>query len=911
MTTPNSDTTVDALKRALGARFDLISELGGGGMSRVFRARDRDLGRDVVVKLALNDRRDPSDLQRFRREIALAARVQHPNLVPVLDAGDADGVPYYLMPLVAGRSLRERLHVSGPMDVAEAVGILRDVARGLGAAHDADIVHRDVKPDNVLLSSGAAMVTDLGIAKALEPAGTTAGTTLTGTGVWVGSPDYIAPEQIFGERNIDARADWYAFGAMAFEMFTGAPPFGRSGAVAAVAGHVATLAPSLAAARPDLPRTLTSMIQQCLEKDRAARPADWHAIVASLDASVTSGAHSLGTTSTGSVAVTQGIRAWINARPAPARLYGAAALCVVAGVSWFMVARRNSGHLPGRLASEPPIERVSIAPPPAVRLDQTKVRDSVPTLAFAVATNTAGTADVAMSARIARGVDTVLDAKLKVRVDTTLVQVPDVDSASLAQAAKSTGRRLIVAIQSRTKLDSTHFVLHVVDTLGMYPAKDCVYEEVVPRTDARRAEDVMVQRIAGLLTISLDRLMRDRTMPTTVAVGRSLCNVVRLDALRVYAAARTVGLPDVRRDSLLRRAMALDVGLAPVARFDLAQLLIRAGQRNAYDSIIGALPADASPAEVARAKYQRAVSFRDYQTGVEAGRVLAESDVSGYSLHLVFALIYADRPREAIRVLDRYVAAAGALAQPQREIMVWRRMEIAWSLGDDAAVASGARWLLDSATNFQSTATQYLMRVAAVRGDSAELRALIDRYAAVQPSARIAELAALVNLANASGQPALGRWLASDAIAAAQALMDNSPAGMSTALVVARLHRSLGALDESDRIYQRVEESGDSNSVFTARIQRVRLAVERLDESTTRHLEQWMTTQLGSSRGAEISMNMARMAALRGDAEQAGVWFKRAIALGYSRFSNNIRADPDLQRLKKFPATRDLLRPPG
>ena len=152
-------------------------------MSRVFRARDRDLGRDIVVKLALNDRRDPSDLQRFRREIALAARVQHPNLVPVLDAGDADGVPFYLMPLVAGRSLRERLNASGPMDVAEAVGILRDVARGLGAAHDAGIVHRDVKPDNVLLSSGAAMVTDLGIAKALEPAGTTGGATFTGTGV--------------------------------------------------------------------------------------------------------------------------------------------------------------------------------------------------------------------------------------------------------------------------------------------------------------------------------------------------------------------------------------------------------------------------------------------------------------------------------------------------------------------------------------------------------------------------------------------------------------------------------------------------------------------------------------------------------------------------------------------------------
>ena len=641
----------------------------------------------------------------------------------------------------------------------------------------------------------------------------------------MGSADYIAPEQVFGDRDIDARADWYAFGAMAYEMLTGAPPFGRSGPVAAVAAHVATLAPSLAAARPDLPRTLTSIVQRCLEKDRAARPADWHAIVASLDASVTSGADSLGTTSTGSAAVKQGIHAWMTARPAPVRLYSAAALCVVVGVSWFMIARRNSAHSPGRLASEPPIERVNIVPPPAVRLNQTTVRDSVPTLAFAVAAKTVGTADAAMSERIVRAVHALLDGRLNIRVDTALVQAPDVDSASLTQAAKSAGRRLMVAIQSRTKQDSTQFVLRVVDTLDVSQTKDCVYHEVVRRTDARRTEDVMVQRIAGLLTLSLDALMRNRTLPpTTGAAGRLFCSAVRLDALRAYAAARTVGLPSARKDSLYRRVIALDAAMAPAARFELAQLLIRVGQRKAYDSIIGALPATASPAEVADAKYRRAVTFGDYQSGVEAGRVLVESDVSTGSLRLVFALIYADRPREAIRVLDRYVAAAGALAPPQREAVVWRRMEMAWSLGDDAAVASGARWLLDSTTHYHGIATQYLMRVATVRGDSAELRALIDRYAAVQPGARIADLAPLVNLANASGHSALGRWLAIDAIAAAEALMDKSPAILTTALVVARLHRSLGALDESDRILHRSVTDGPAGPGSPARPQAERPA---------------------------------------------------------------------------------------
>src|ERR1051325_4491246 len=193
------------LQEALGPSYKLGRELGGGGMSHVFLAEDTRLGRTVVVKVLSTELAAGINAARFEREIKVAASLQQANIVPLLTAGDANGLPYFTMPYVDGQSLRARLSTGATLTIAECVSILRDVARALSYAHQHGVVHRDIKPDNVLLSHGAAVVTDFGIAKAIHDARLTNpdGATLTVVGTSLGTPSYMSPEQAAGDPNLD------------------------------------------------------------------------------------------------------------------------------------------------------------------------------------------------------------------------------------------------------------------------------------------------------------------------------------------------------------------------------------------------------------------------------------------------------------------------------------------------------------------------------------------------------------------------------------------------------------------------------------------------------------------------------------------------------------------------------------
>ena len=282
------------LQAALGAAYAIERELGGGGMSRVYVARDEALGRDVVIKLLSPELSATLSADRFTREIKLAAALQEPHIVPVLSAGlTGEGLPYYTMPFVRGDSLRARLS-AGRVPLGEGIGILRNVAQALAYAHGQGIVHRDIKPENVLISSGTAVVTDFGIAKALAVSRTEApGGTLTQVGTSLGTPAYMAPEQAAGDE-VDARADLYSWGVMAYELLTGTHPFSdRKTLQQMIAAHIAE-APKDPLERlqgderkDPTARRLAALAMRCLEKQAAARPASALELLHALDAVVT------------------------------------------------------------------------------------------------------------------------------------------------------------------------------------------------------------------------------------------------------------------------------------------------------------------------------------------------------------------------------------------------------------------------------------------------------------------------------------------------------------------------------------------------------------------------------------------------------------------------------------------------
>jgi serine/threonine-protein kinase len=319
----------DRLQSALGSAYRIDRELGGGGMSHVFVARDSALGRDIVVKVLPEDAAASLSVDRFKREIMLAARLQHPHVVPVLSAGEMDGLPYYTMPFVEGESLRDRLGREGELPVVEAVSILREVARALAYAHERGIVHRDIKPDNVMLSGGAAMVTDFGVAKAVSASSTNGGlTTLTQLGVALGTPAYIAPEQAAAEPTVDHRADLYAFGCMAYEMLSGQPPFAGRPAPALLAAHVAEAPEPLARRRPSVPPSLAALVMQCLEKRPADRPRSAADVLRALDGVVVT---PMATAYLAPPERLPTMRRWTRAVP---WLVAAAAVALSAGAIW-------------------------------------------------------------------------------------------------------------------------------------------------------------------------------------------------------------------------------------------------------------------------------------------------------------------------------------------------------------------------------------------------------------------------------------------------------------------------------------------------------------------------------------------------------------------------------------------------
>ena len=320
------------LNAALPPHYIIDRELGRGGMALVYLARDTRHERFVALKTLRPEIAVALGRERFLREIKLAARLQHPNILPVYDSGDAGGTLYYVMPFVEGESLRDRLDHEPQLPVDDALHIAREVAEALAYAHDHDVVHRDIKPENIMLSGGHAIVTDFGIARAVSAAG---GDKLTQTGLAIGTPAYMPPEQASGSGQVDRRSDIYSLACVLYETLAGQPPFTGPTAQAIMARHSLDSVPRLKIVRDAIPDELELVIERALEKV----PADRYQTSGEFAKALT--AASTGTVSRVTAARRHTRRQLVWRRPVTAGI-GLGALALIAG-AWLLFGRHRDG----------------------------------------------------------------------------------------------------------------------------------------------------------------------------------------------------------------------------------------------------------------------------------------------------------------------------------------------------------------------------------------------------------------------------------------------------------------------------------------------------------------------------------------------------------------------------------------
>src|SRR5262245_6686072 len=295
--------TPSHLTQSLSGRYSLEREIGQGGMATVYHARDLRHEREVALKVLRPELAAIVGAERFLAEIKTTANLQHPHILPLHDSGEVDGTVFYVMPFIEGETLRDRLVREKQLPVEEAIRIAIEVAGALEYAHQHKVIHRDIKPENILLQGGHALVADFGIALAASK--TEGGTRMTETGMSLGTPHYMSPEQAMGEREITAKSDVYALGCVLYEMLTGEPPFGGPTAQAIVARVMTEEPRSLTLQRRTIPRHVEAAVNRALSK----LPADRFASAAQFgEALLNPGAMPLGMTSASQAAAPGGRR---------------------------------------------------------------------------------------------------------------------------------------------------------------------------------------------------------------------------------------------------------------------------------------------------------------------------------------------------------------------------------------------------------------------------------------------------------------------------------------------------------------------------------------------------------------------------------------------------------------------------
>jgi eukaryotic-like serine/threonine-protein kinase len=597
-------TFLEQLQAALDPAYELGDELMGAGMSRVFLATDRALGRKVVVKVLPPDLAAGVNRDRFRREIQLAAHLQHPHIVPLLSAGESGDILYYTMPFIDGESLRVRLERKGRRSVREVMRILHDVLDALAYAHARGVIHRDIKPGNILTQGHHALVTDFGVAKALSAALPATG--MTSTGMAIGTPAYMAPEQLAADPTADHRVDIYAVGLLAYELLSGESPFTGPSPAATMAAQLTRDPPPLAALRSDVPPALSSLVNRCLAKAPEDRPSSAELLLAELDElPIPSGP----TTPTQATTARPTTRA---GRP-NARLAGVGGLLAVAiGVAVALGRGKDGRATPEPAAAFAATDTMpasaAAATTPAPAQPRALTRDDSLAIANAVRAELARAASKPASAVAGKRVAGVAEAEGAAQL--TRAMVDSVVRASISEWSRPTAQR---------------WTAEGVPTPLPQPGR---VVERAPKVGAPPAAPVQPVQPAGPRRIVITEPRQTGSRPELAEVGRSVSQsmgsrlrrdpsyrvVSRDSVLRVLERTREVG----EVASALNADVVASVGLIPIPGDSLV-VLIRIRDRTAaapYTYRVassGTIPISSAPA-VVDSMAQSAVSLIDEMT---------------------------------------------------------------------------------------------------------------------------------------------------------------------------------------------------------------------------------------------------------------------------------------------------------
>ena len=843
----------DRLQAALSGNYTLERELGGGGMSRVFVAEEKALGRKVVVKVLPPEMAAGVNVDRFRREIQLAASLQHPHIVPLHAAGSCGDLLYFTMPLIDGESLRARVAREGELPIHAAVRILREIADALAYAHSRGVVHRDIKPDNVLLSGQHALVTDFGVAKAIESS--TGEASLTSLGVALGTPAYMAPEQAAAEPHIDHRADVYAFGCLAYEVLTGRPPFGGMSAQQVLAAHITQRPDPVTTRRTACPPALAALVGRCLEKKPADRPQSAAEVHEQLELIATPSGGMTPTTAVPTVVTRPVPRRWI--------LIGAGllALAAVLGARYW------------RLGRQPPLDRHRVFAPAFVNK----------------------TGDVAFDPLVANA---------SAAVSAGLAGIDAVEVVEGAESRATAGTVVTGALYRQG--DSIQLSATITDP-NSGKTVYTVGPVVAPANRPSDAIESLSDRVVGGVAIMLD--------PTWGVQGVLPARPPRWDAYREFHQGDLSFYSEVEDSAFdhFSRAVALDPSFA-MARLRAAQVLINGGRRlygladSALNTVV-ASRATFSPFERAYADWISAWHRGDWEGAHTASVILTEtaprSEVAAY-IRGNFANL-GMRWHEAIRVHDGLDPRSTTLRI--RSAYYFALTNAHHMLGQHARELEVARAARERFPD-QLRVRNLEIRALAALGTRGEFELRVSQALALKVREELQGTAGSVLLRAAQEGRGHGHQdMAQNALSHLAEWIADRQASGDTSEAIQRLRidalRLRGDWAEARAVADSLVAVHPDDAAFVG-VLGVIMAQQGMRTDAAR-----LSSQLAAMRRPELfgepTLWRARMAARNGDKAQAVALLRRASSEG-SRVLASDDADPDLEPLRDYPPFRELSR---